>query len=63
MDYGTQILCLTYFTAAFYNSHMNRYWDLEMNSEQGGDKYKNLYRVLEAYMVVSLTQGEEIKTV
>lgn len=34
-------LLLTYFTGACYNSHVNRYWDLEMNNEEGEDKDKN----------------------
>lgn len=38
---GTQILYLTYFTGACYRSHVNRYWDLEMNDEEGEDKDKN----------------------
>ena len=40
MEYGTQILS-PYFTGACYNSHVNRYWDLEMNDEEGEDKDKN----------------------
>lgn len=35
---GTQILCLICFTGACYSSHVNRYWDLEMNDEEGEDK-------------------------
>lgn len=38
-----------------------------MNKEEGEDKDKNViiyyYRALEAYVVLSLTQGEEIKIV